>query len=107
MEANRKRHVNFSRPSTIGSPKVSAPATFERPRRCSVSFIDKAIRRRSSGPDAVDGSSTGTRVPRSGRRLRLPRFGGATYTYAVNFSLNRLHEKAGQKTAPDQSHASI
>ena len=31
-----------------------------------------------SGCDAVDGSSTGTRVPRSGRRLRLPRFGGAS-----------------------------
>src|SRR5438270_6224844 len=29
--------------------------------------------------DAVDGSSTGTRVPRSGRRLRLPRLGGAAY----------------------------
>src|ERR1700752_3224318 len=27
----------------------------------------------------VDGSSTGTRVPKSGRRLRLPRFGGASY----------------------------
>ncbi|MBB4429863.1 hypothetical protein GGD66_008468, partial [Bradyrhizobium sp. CIR48] len=33
--------------------------------------------------DAVDGSSTGTRVPRMGRRLRLPRFGGAAY--AINF----------------------
>src|SRR5215472_12532696 len=31
----------------------------------------------------VDGSSTGTRVPRIGRRLRLPRFGGAAY--ADNF----------------------
>lgn len=37
----------------------------------------------TSAFDAVDGSSTGTRVPRIGRRLRLPRFGGAAY--AVNF----------------------
>ena len=33
--------------------------------------------------DAVDGSSTGTRVPRMWGRLRLPRFGGAIY--AVDF----------------------
>src|SRR3954451_9098864 len=34
--------------------------------------------------DAVDGSSPGTRVPKTGRRLRLPRFGGAAY--GVNFN---------------------
>lgn len=32
----------------------------------------------------MGGSSTGTRVPNNGRRLRLPRFGGAAY--AVNFN---------------------
>src|SRR3954462_1035090 len=37
-----------------------------------------------SAIDAVDGSSPGTRVPNNGRRLRLPRFGGAAY--AVNFN---------------------
>ena len=29
--------------------------------------------------DAVDGSSTGTRVPRLWEQLRLPRFGGAIH----------------------------
>src|SRR6516164_10302545 len=33
--------------------------------------------------DAVDGSSTGTRVPRMWGRLRLPRFGGAIH--AIDF----------------------
>src|SRR3974390_3090129 len=32
--------------------------------------------------DAVDGSSTGTKVPRMWGRLRLPRFGGATRVVA-------------------------
>ena len=47
-QGNGKRHVTFSRPSTIGSPKVLTQATFERPRPCSASFIDKAIRRRKA-----------------------------------------------------------
>src|SRR6185369_14578160 len=35
--------------------------------------------RDSSEFDAVDGSSTGTRVPRLWEQLRLPRFGGAIH----------------------------
>ncbi len=31
--------------------------------------------------DAVDGSSTGTRVPKMGAPIRLPRFGGANHAY--------------------------
>jgi hypothetical protein len=34
--------------------------------------------------DGVDSSSAGTRVHRAGRRLRLPRFGGATYADDCN-----------------------
>ena len=34
---------------------------------------------RGSGSDAVDGSSTGTRVPKKWALLRLPRFGGASH----------------------------
>jgi hypothetical protein len=34
---------------------------------------------RESVPDAVDGSSTGTRVPKKWALLRLPRFGGASH----------------------------
>ena len=38
--------------------------------------------------DAVDGSSTGTRVPRNGRRLRLPRFGGAAHASISTIGLD-------------------
>ena len=45
------------------------------------------VRLAESACDAVDGCSTGTRVPRSGRRSKLSRFGGASH--AVNYD-NRL-----------------
>ena len=59
---------------------------------------DEVIRMSAtSGYDAVDGSSTGTRVPRSGRRLRLPRFGGAVY--AVNFDNWSGYREVGLSSA--------
>src|SRR5215475_9903753 len=43
--------------------------------------------------DAVDGSSRGTRVPRCGRHLRLPPFGGAFY--AVDFDNRSGYRQVG------------
>ncbi|WP_376707350.1 helix-turn-helix domain-containing protein [Bradyrhizobium japonicum] len=54
-------------------------------------------RRDASGIDAVESSSTGTRVPRSGRRLRLPRFGGAAY--AVIFDSRPGYREVGLSSA--------
>src|SRR5690348_1694037 len=45
----------------------------------------------------VDGSSTGTRVPRSECRLRLSRIGGAAY--AVNFDDRSGHCEVGLPSA--------
>ncbi len=47
-----------------------------------------------SAVDAVDGSSTGTRVPKMGAPIRLPRFGGANDAYGHDNRSRHCHMPA-------------
>src|SRR5882757_3321067 len=51
------------------------------------------LRDRTSEFDAVDGSSTGTRVPQLWEQLRLPRFGGAIH--ANGYDNRSRHRQVG------------
>src|SRR6478736_6499148 len=67
--------------SACGSQKVGISTDGRAPRNSLESPQTPAAlaKRRMSAVDAVDGSSTGTRVPWMWALLRLPRFGGAIH----------------------------
>ena len=60
---------------------------------CSLLNLPEFVAVRESGYDAVDGSSTGTRVPKMWALLRLPQFGGANH--AIDPDNRSRHRRVG------------
>jgi len=77
-KSSRKHRTNRVTNIILRSPvdRIS-----ERPPSSSFWFcLSDHVAVHESASDAVDGSSTGTRVPKIGAPIRLPRFGGASHT---------------------------